>query len=199
VRAIMPVVLPDVLSWRKQRGLDRWDEMWDGELHMAPAPSVEHQDFEADLREYVKRYWAKPIQAKVYAQVNVASVGGWPDDFRIPDLAFVTRERMGINRGDYLEGAPNVVVEIESPGDETREKLSFYAKLGVPEVWIIDRDSKEPEIHLLRAARYRRQRSVAGGWVRSPAIEIELRAGRAGKLSIRLIGRDDTRQEIPED
>src|SRR5262245_18570937 len=106
---------------------------------------------------------------------------------------------MDINRGDYLEGARDIVVEIESPGDETRQKLPFYAELDVPEVWIIDRDSKEPEIYLLRGQKHRRQRSSANGWVRSPATSIELRAARAGKLSIRLIDNDETRQEIPED
>jgi Uma2 family endonuclease len=199
MRAIMPIVLPDVLSWRKRRGLDRWDEMWDGELHMAPAPNYDHQNLESDLEAYLRMHWARSRRAKVMHQMNVASSGGWPNDFRIPDLILLTRERIEINRGDYLEGAPDVVVEIESPGDETREKLQFYAELGVPEVWIIDRDSKEPEIHLLRGEKYRRQRSVAGGWVRSPATGIELRSGRSGKLSIRLVGNDETRQEIPED
>ena len=199
MRAVMPVVVPHVMEWRKRRGLDRWDEMWKGELHMAPAPNLEHQDFEGDLREYLKKHWAKPIRAKVFHQVNLASVGGWPDDFRIPDLALVTRERMDISQEECLEGAPQAVVEIRSPGDETREKFPFYAELGVPEVWVIDRDSKEPEVHLLRGGKYRKQRAVSGGWVRSPATGIEMRAATGSKLSIRIIGNDATREELPED
>src|SRR5262245_45447889 len=163
MRAIMPVVLPDVLSWRKRRRLDRWDEMWDGDLHMAPAPNVEHQNLESDLEAYLGEHWARVSRGKVLHQVNVASSGGWPNNFRNPDLILLSRQRMDINRGDYLEGAPDIVVEIESPGDETRQKLPFYAELGVPEVWIIDRDSKEPEIYLLRGQKHRRQRSSANG------------------------------------
>lgn len=198
MRAVMPVVVPHVLEWRKRRGLDRWDEMWDGELHMSPFPNVEHQDLAGALQTYLTTHWAKPNKAKVW-QVNVASPGGWPDDFRIPDLVLLTRDRLHINRGEYLEGAPNVVVEIASPGDETREKFPFYAELGVPEVWVIDRDTKEPEIHLLRGGRYRKQRPVAGGWVRSPAVGIELKASTGRKLSVRVAGKDATREDLPED
>jgi Uma2 family endonuclease len=173
--------------------------MWNGELHTAPAPNFDHQDLESELESYLKARWARPIRAKVIHQVNVASLGGWPDDYRIPDLVLITRERADINRGECLEGAPDVVVEILSPGDETRQKLPFYSELGVPEVWVIDRDSKEPEVHLLRGGKFRKQRPVAGGWVRSPLTGIEMRAASGGKLSIRLIGNDETRQELPED
>ncbi len=31
------------LAHRRSIGLDRWDEMWEGVLHMTPAPSLEHQ------------------------------------------------------------------------------------------------------------------------------------------------------------
>ena len=41
--------------------------------------------------------------------------------------------------------------------DDTFEKMPFYAKLGVPELWIIDRDTKRVELHVLREARYQLQ------------------------------------------
>jgi Uma2 family endonuclease len=195
----MPTALPDVLSYRKLRGQDKWDEMWDGVLHMPAMPNVDHQDLEGDLQAFLREFGADPINAKVWHQVNLASMGGWPHDYRIPDLVLLTRDRLHINRGDYLEGAPNVVIEIESPGDETREKFPFYADLGVPELWVIDRDTKEPEVFLLRAGRYRKQRPVAGGWVRSPATGLEMRRAAGDKLSIRIVGKDATGQELPKD
>lgn len=198
MRAVIPIALPSVLSYRKLRGQDKWDEMWDGVLHMPPMPNYEHQDLQVDLQTYLKTRWAKPIRAKVL-QLNVASPGGWPDDYRIPDLVLLKRNRLHINRGEYLEGAPNVAIEIESRGDETREKFSFYAELGVPELWVIDRDTKEPEIYLLRGGRYRKQRPVAGGWVRSPTTGLELRRAAGDKLSIRVVGKNATRQDLPED
>jgi Uma2 family endonuclease len=167
---------------------------------MPPMPNFDHQDFEGSLQTYVWLRWAQPRKAKVVHQMNLASVGGWPKDYRIPDLLLVTRERFRIiNRGEYFEGAPNAVAEIHSSGDEAYEKLPFYAQLGVPEVWVIDRDSKEPEIYVLKRGRYKKQAAGAGGWVRSPATGLEMKRGQPGKLAIRVAGDDSTRAELPED
>lgn len=198
MKAVMPSVLPEIVNQRKRLGLDKWDEMWDGVLHMPPMPNRSHQDFEWSLETYLRFWWAKPNKARVYHNVNLASVDGWPNDYRIPDLLLLTQERFDIDKNEYFEGAPDVVVEIRSPGEETEEKMSFYEELRVPEVWIIDRDTKEPEIYLLKKGRYRRQRAVKG-WVRSPVTGIEMQASKAGKLVIRLIGDESTQEELPED
>jgi Uma2 family endonuclease len=135
----------------------------------------------------------------VYHQINVASPGGWPHNYRIPDLVLLTPERFHIDRNEYFEGAPDVVVEIRSPGDETYDKLEFYATLGVLEVWIIDRDRKRPEIYTLQAGQYERRAPDAEGWVGSAVTGIQLRAGESGKLAMRLAGDDTTREDLPED
>ena len=58
MKAVMPVALPDVMAWRKQIGADRWDEMWDGVLHMPPPPILDHQDLEGTLETYLRLRWA---------------------------------------------------------------------------------------------------------------------------------------------
>jgi Uma2 family endonuclease len=171
--------------------------MWEGVLHMPPMPIIEHQDLEGALETFLRTYWTRPHKAKVYHNVNLASEGGWPDDYRIPDLLLLTPPRFGIDRNKYFEGAPDAVVEIHSPGDEAYEKLPFYAKLGVPEVWIIERDTKQPEIYLLRRGRYRKQPPTKAGWVRSPLTGMELRAGPSSKLLIRVIGDPTTQAALP--
>lgn len=198
MRAVMSSVPPHILEWRKRTGADRWDEMWKGVLHLMPSPTNEHQDLQGSLEAYLRTYWARPLRAKVYPTPNLAPPGGWPDDYRIPDLLLLTRERFALNRGSYFEGAVDAVIEIHSPDDEAYEKLPFYEELGVPEAWIIHRDTKEPEIYLLKKDRYRKQRTT-GGWVRSPLTGTELRASDAGKLVIRQLGDDTTRAELPED
>ncbi len=40
MEAILPEVPPETLAWRKRTGNDRFDEMWEGVLHMTPAPGV---------------------------------------------------------------------------------------------------------------------------------------------------------------
>jgi len=199
MKAVMPVVLPDILSYRKRHGLDRYDEMWQGVLHMAPAPNFPHQDLEGELASWLRRRWGRPIRAKVIQQINLASIGGWPDDYRIPDIILLAPDRFHINRNEYFEGPPNLLIEIHSSGDETYEKLTWYAALGVPEVWVIHRDTEEPEIHLLRKDRYRKQRVLASGWLRSPGTGIELRRAKGNKLGIRLTGDDTTREDLPVD
>lgn len=198
MRAVMSEVPPDILAWRKRTGADRWDEMWEGVLHMAPAPNREHQDLEWAMEAYLRLRWARPHGNRVYHEVNLAAPGGWPNNYRIPDLLLLTPERFGIDHNEYFEGAPDVVVEIRSPGDESYEKLEFYAQLGVPEVWIIERDSRVPEIYVLRAGRYMQRAASAAGWVLSDVTGIELRLGHPGKLAMRLAGDDSTREDLPE-
>jgi Uma2 family endonuclease len=199
MKAVMAEVPADTLAWRKRTGADRWDEMWEGVLHLPPMPNREHQELEWAMETYLRLHWARALKAKVYHNINVASPGGWPHDYRIPDLVLVTPERFDIDRNEYFEGAPDVVVEIRSPGGETYEKLGFYARPGVPEVWVIDRDSKAPEIYVLRASHYEQRAVDADGWVRSPSTRIELRADKPGKLTMRLAGEKASREDIPED
>lgn len=200
MKAVMPVALPDVLAWRKRRGLDLWDEVWDGVLHMPPMPNRAHQDLAGVLYNYLSVHWARPRRAKIFPPINLAAPGGWPDkNYRIPDLVLLTPERFDIDHNEYFEGAPDVVVEIRSPGDETYDKFPFYADLGVPEVWVIDRDTKEPEIHWLKRGRYRLVKPRADGWVRSTATGVEMKPGKSGKLAVRMAGDDATREELPED
>lgn len=199
MKVVMPVALPDVIELRKRTGADQWDEMWEGVLHMPPMANFDHQDLEVALLIYLWTHWGEPRKAKVLHQINLAAPGGWPNNYRIPDLLLLTRERFDINCGEYFEGAPDLVVEIRSPGDESYEKLPFYANLDVPEVWIIDRDTKEPEVYLLKRSRYKKQAAGTDGWVHSPGTDLELKAGLPGKLAVRRAGDDSTRADLPED
>jgi Uma2 family endonuclease len=199
MKAVMSRVPPEILAWRKETGADQWDEVWNGVLHMVPCPNREHQDLVGSMEALLRFRWARPRGAKVYHDINLAPRDGWPNNYRIPDLVLLTPERFDIDRNEYFEGAPDVVVEIHSPGDEAYEKLEFYAGLGVPEVWIVDRDSKRPEIHKLTAEGYEEQKSEPDGWLKSRATGVELRQGRPGKLEMRVAGDDSVLEEMPAD
>jgi Uma2 family endonuclease len=195
----MSQVPPEILNWRKRTGSDQWDEMWNGVLHMVPAPNREHQDFEWALEAFLRARWARPRKCKVYHDINVASPGGWPHDYRIPDLVLLTPDRFSIDRNEYFEGAPAVVVEIRSEGDETYEKLDFYAAIGVPEVWIVDRDTRSPQIHVIEGDRYREKTPEASGWLRSDLTGIEMQQASGDKLSLRLADDPSSVEELPQD
>ena len=197
MRAVMPQVPEHVLEWRKRIGADRWDEMWEGELHMPPAANREHQDLEWALQTWLRIHWAKPLGNKAYGPINVASPGAWPNDYRIPDLVLLRPDRFHIDRNEYFDGGPTVVVEIRSPGDESIEKLPFYARIGVEEAWIIDRDTREPEIYLLRGEEPEPVPADAEGWLHSPATGVQLRGESTAELSVQIAGRPETRQLLP--
>ena len=164
---------------------------------MPPMPNREHQDLEGAIETYLRLHWAPTRGGRVYHQINVASPGGWPNNYRISDIVLLTPERFGIDRNEYFEGGPDVVIEIRSPGHESYETLEFYAAIGVREVWIIDRTSKTPEIHSLSNGRYTLQPAGADGWILSAATGIALKAGLPGKLAIRLAEDESAQQNLP--
>lgn len=58
-----------------------------------------------------------------------------------PDILFVRRERLSIIGEKFVSAAPDLLVEILSPGTKMRDrKLKFrlYARFGVAELWIVD-------------------------------------------------------------
>jgi Uma2 family endonuclease len=198
MKGVMPSVPEHILEWRRRTGADRYDEMWEGVLHMPPMPTGEHHDFQWSLETYLRAHWAKPIRGKVRC-MNVTPPGGWPNNYRIPDLILWTADRDPLDKNTCFEGAPNVAVEIRSPDDESYEKLEFYAKLGVDEVWIIDCDTKEPEIYALKGKDYELKALDAEGWARSDEIGIEMRAERSRRLAIRKRGDPTSQALLPED
>lgn len=69
-----------------------------------------------------------------------------PDTVRAPDIAFVAAERVSaINRERYFEGAPDLAVEVVSPGDkmsDVQQKIREYLSAGARLVWVIDPGSR---------------------------------------------------------
>jgi Uma2 family endonuclease len=66
-----------------------------------------------------------------------------PDTVRAPDVAFVRRERIpesGIPK-KFWPGAPDLAVEVISPGDtrrEVNEKVADWLEAGAQAVWVIN-------------------------------------------------------------
>jgi Uma2 family endonuclease len=114
---------------RRRSGLDRMDEVWEGVLHMVPAPNYAHGSIESQLHA-VLRPFARKVGLEMIGQSNL---GESKDDFRVPDSALHPRGTSGL----WHETAA-LVIEIVSPGDETWQKLPFYAAHGVQEVLIVD-------------------------------------------------------------
>ena len=75
-----------------------------------------------------------------------------PDTVRAPDAAFVQQasiEQQGVVKG-YWEGAPDLAVEVISPGDtyaEVAEKVEEWLTAGCTMVWVINPRRETVEVY----------------------------------------------------
>lgn len=126
---------------RRRAGVDRLDEVWEGVLHVVPAPSHEHGRLAVQLVRTIG-----PIADRAGLEMTDAcNIGHSEEDFRVPDLAL---HRPGTTGTWHPTAA--LVVEIVSPEDETWQKLPFYAAHGVDEVLVADPGKRS--IHWLALA-----------------------------------------------
>jgi Uma2 family endonuclease len=138
--------LADVLERRRRSGLDRLDEVWEGVLHMVPAPSYAHASIEAQL-VMILGPSARTAGLEMIGQSNL---GEGEHDYRVPDGAL---HRPGVSGTWHPTAA--LVIEIVSPGDESWEKLPFYASHNVDEALIVDPARHSVDWLALRGDEYR--------------------------------------------
>ena len=200
MRAVIAEMPKHWLEERERSEIGQRDEMWEGVLHMPPMPNRMHQVFVRDLLIYLQFHWAKPLGAEVHQEVNLTTPedeSRWTKNYRIPDLVLLTPDRFAIDKNEYMVGAPLVVVEVRSPGDDSMEKLPFYAHLGVPEVWIFERDTKELELFAFAAGQYEAILPGADGWYRSAASTVCFRQFQLGQIRVRIGPDDATAENLP--
>ena len=75
-----------------------------------------------------------------------------PDTVREPDIAFISAEKSPLDERvtGYTEVAPDLVVEIASPGDSRRElndKALMWLSFGVRLVWVVHPDTRTVDAH----------------------------------------------------
>jgi Uma2 family endonuclease len=135
----------------------------------------------------------------VFQQINLAPPDepDWTKNYRVPDILLLTPDRFAINHDTHFAGAP-LVVEIRSPDDETFEKFGFYAGLGVPEVWVFDRDTRTPQLFALGPGGYAALAAGPDGWTRSPAAGVEFRPAAGNRVRARVGGDDATAEDLPD-
>jgi Uma2 family endonuclease len=125
-----PREIQALIERRERSGLHRLDEVWDGVLHMVPAPSDVHADIAQQLAVLID---GPSRAAGLFPTMHEFNLGDSAEDFRVPDGGLHRARRWGV-----WEPTAPLVVEITSPEDETWQKLSFYAARRVDEVLIVD-------------------------------------------------------------
>lgn len=142
-RPSMPQTAPaqpaDRFTWSDYRSWpddERW-ELIDGIAHaMSPAPSIKHQDvvlrlssrLELSLRGQPCRPFVAPTDVKL-SECDVVQ----PDILVVCDPGKITPS--------HIEGPPNLIVEVLSPGTsakDLRDKKALYERAGVREYLVVD-------------------------------------------------------------
>jgi Uma2 family endonuclease len=137
-----PHELEELIERRRRSGLHELDEVWEGVLHMVPAPTGPHAYVAQQLAELLG---APARAAGLVPAMHQVNLGESEADYRVPDGAL----HRTIPRSTWFPTAA-LVVEIVSPGDESWKKLPFYAAHRVDEVLIVD--PEERAVHWLALA-----------------------------------------------
>ncbi len=119
-------------------------ELLYGRLYVTPSPTPWHQ--------MVAFYLCRHLESIAEAAGGFAFIA--PLDTVLadhsvvqPDVIYVSATRLDV-LGKRIEGAPDLVVEVLSPGSARHDrggKLRLYAEAGVREYWIVDPETRHVE------------------------------------------------------
>ena len=156
------VLLPD----------DRRYEVIDGELYLTPAPTPYHQRVVKRLGFLLDAHVAAVGAGEVF--ISPCDVVLSRFDVLQPDIFFVSSGRLAIVGEKYISDAPDLVVEVLSPGTRKRDrvfKAKRYARFGVTEMWFADPGGKTVEVLVNTEHGFRREALYTGHDVlRSPSL-----------------------------
>lgn len=131
-------------------------EIIQGELLVSVAPHWGHQEACGNIYAALKSWSRTTGLGK--AAINPGIIFTDADNV-IPDVVWASNERLAVllDEAGHLTAAPELVVEVLSPGAENNRrdrdlKLRLYSTRGVQEYWIVDWQLQQVEV-------YRRQDS----------------------------------------
>jgi Uma2 family endonuclease len=146
-------------------------EVLDGELCMTPSPTPRHQAVSRNLQRILDNHIvARGLGSLFDAPLDVILA---PTTVAQPDLLFIRAGRESIVTERAIEGTPDLVVEILSPGSARQDrvvKAKLYARHRAAHYWIVDPETRTLEEHRLRGRGYRRTGRHRGGVKFRPAL-----------------------------
>jgi Uma2 family endonuclease len=139
-----------------------------GRLYLSPSPSPRHQFLVFELGRRLA-----DIADGNGGITLVAPLDVFLADHSVvqPDVLYLSKDRRHL-LGERLEGAPDLLVEVLSPGSARRdrgEKVRLYAEHGVREYWIVDPQERQVEFLVNDGGRFVVTLPVDGTY-RSPAL-----------------------------
>lgn len=132
-------------------------ELIDGEHYVTPSPRTRHQAIVVNLTGMIWNY----LQGHPVGRVFSAPFDVILSNFDVvePDLLYMSHERAREVLREWVHGAPDLVVEIGSPGTRTRDetiKRRLYERFAVSEYWIVDPELDTVKVYRQATGRYTR-------------------------------------------
>jgi Uma2 family endonuclease len=131
-------------------------EYIDGEIIMAPSPTIAHQSASRSIFRALDKFVATAAADQLfYAPLDVVLPSG---DVVQPDIFFLSGgDAERAKKRGRLRCAPLFVIEILSPGSATLDtitKRELYEKNGVREYWIVDLKTRSIAQFVLKKKHY---------------------------------------------
>jgi Uma2 family endonuclease len=130
-------------------------ELIDGEHVVTPSPNTRHQVIAGNLHGFI---WSH-LQSHPVGRVFIAPLDVLFSAFDVvePDLLYVSNERAAVITQPNIKGAPDLVVEIGSPGTRKRDEVTkrrLYERFGVSEYWVVDPELEAVKVYRRVGDRY---------------------------------------------
>ena len=122
-----------------------------GLVVMAPAGG-RHGEVAHTIALFIGIHVRKRDLGRVFAAETGFVLRRDPDTVRAPDVAFVAAERLKAEEAPagFLESAPDLAVEVVSPGDSTaavRDKVRDWLEAGACLVWVVHPRTRSVVVH----------------------------------------------------
>lgn len=122
-------------------------EILAGELLVTPAPNTRHQRVVVEITALLNAFAKKSGGVVLVAPVDVRLSD---TDVVEPDVLYLSPMRAGAVRERFVDGPPDLVVEVLSAGTahvDRGRKRELYRASGVREYWVVDVDERLVELH----------------------------------------------------
>jgi Uma2 family endonuclease len=134
--------------WNRRGDVEDY-ELIEGALSPMVPPGGEHAIVQVRIGAILLRHAEEHRSGQVFGEVGFILRRN-PDTVLAPDVAFVESSRLPNDLTGYLAVAPDLAIEIVSPGNspgEVERKIAMYLQAGTQSVWVVYPRQRQVVVH----------------------------------------------------